>query len=118
MLGFLCYTTSTVLFYYTPLIQSQYRSRNNGEENTVRANDVAFAVHALILCVLTLSQFWHSLWGFEKRKVRLGKGVWGIVVGSVAGITLVIGMVLSMGLDGGRDAGSWAWIDVVSTYGS
>ena len=118
VLGFLCYTTSTVLFYYSPLIQSQYRSRNNGEENTVRANDVAFAVHALILCVLTLSQFSHSFWGFEKRKVRLGKGVWGIVVGSVAGIALVIGMVLSMGLDGGRDAGSWAWIDVVSIYGS
>ena len=49
--------------------------------------------------------------------MRLGKGVWGIVVGSVAGIALVIGMVLSMGLDGGRDAGSWAWIDVVSIYG-
>lgn len=50
--------------------------------------------------------------------MRLGKGVWGIFVGSVAGIALVIGMVLSMGLDGGRDAGSWAWIDVVSIYGS
>lgn len=66
---------------------------------------------------MTLSQFWPSLWGFEKRKVRLGKGVWGIVVGCVAGIAWVIGMVMRKGLDGGRDAGSWAWIDVVSKIG-
>ncbi|KAL9124970.1 MAG: hypothetical protein Q9175_008150, partial [Cornicularia normoerica] len=117
VLGFLCYTTSTALFYYSPLIQSQYRTRNNGEENTVRGNDVAFAVHALVLCIMTLSQFWPSLWGFEKRKVRLGKGVWGIVVGCVAGIAWVIGMAMRKGLDGGRDAGSWAWIDVVYAVG-
>lgn len=47
--------------------------------------------------------------------MRVGKGVWGIVVGCVVGIALVIGMVLGKGLDGGRDAGSWAWIDVVSS---
>ena len=114
VLGFLCYTTSTLLFYYSPLIQSQYRTRNNGEDNTVRANDVAFAMHALVLCVLTWSQFWTYLWGFERRKVRLGKGVWGIVVGCVIGVAWVVGMVKKKGLDGGNDAYSWAWIDVVS----
>ena len=46
--------------------------------------------------------------------MRIGKGVWGIVVGCVLGIAVVIGMVETTGLDGGRDAGSWAWIDVVS----
>ena len=50
--------------------------------------------------------------------MRLGKGVWGIVVGCVLGIAIVIGMVATTGLDGGRDAGSWAWIDVVSQPGS
>lgn len=50
--------------------------------------------------------------------MRVGKGVWGIVVGCVVGIALVIGMVLGKGLDGGRDAGSWAWIDVVSISSS
>ncbi|KAF6230087.1 hypothetical protein HO133_004426 [Letharia lupina] len=117
VLGFFCYTTSTVCFYYSPLIQSQYRTRNNGEENTVRANDVAFAVHALALCILTLSQFWHSLWGFESRKARPGMGVWGIVVGCIVGIGWVIGMVMGKGLDSGRDPKSWAWIDVVYAFG-
>lgn len=63
-----------------------------------------------------MSQFWASLWGFEKRNVRLGKGVWGIVVGCVVGIAWVIGMVMRKGLDGGRDAWSWAWIDLVSSF--
>lgn len=117
VLGFLCYTTSTLLFYYSPLIKSQYRTRNNGEENTVRANDVAFAVHALVLCVLTISQFWPYLWGFEKSKASVGKGVWAIVVACIVGIVWVIGMVMRQGLDGGRDAGSWAWIDVVYAFG-
>ncbi|KAM0799245.1 cystinosin [Usnea florida] len=117
VLGFLCYTISTLLFYYSPLIQSQYRTRNNGEDNTVRANDVAFAVHAQVLCILTLSQFWHTLWGFEKRKVKLGKSVWGVLICCTSGIIWVVSMVMRKGLDGGKDAGSWAWLDVVYAVG-
>lgn len=49
--------------------------------------------------------------------MKLGRGIWGIAVGCVFGIAWVIGMVMSKGLDGGRDAGSWAWIDVVSRFG-
>ena len=48
--------------------------------------------------------------------MRLGKGVWGIGVGCVVGVALVVVMVLSKGLDGGRDPASWAWIDVVSRF--
>ena len=44
--------------------------------------------------------------------------MWAIGVGCVSGIALVIAMVMSKGLDGGRDAGSWAWIDVVSQSSS
>ena len=48
--------------------------------------------------------------------MRVGKGVWGIVVGCGVGVAWVVGMVLRKGLDGGRDAGSWAWIDCVSGF--
>ena len=78
---------------------------------------MAFALHALVLCILTWSQFWPSLWRFEKRKVRLGKGVWGIILGCFIGIAWVVGMVKRKGLDDGNDAYSWAWIDVVSILG-
>ncbi|KAG0366254.1 hypothetical protein BGZ54_005602 [Gamsiella multidivaricata] len=39
-----------------PEIQKEYRRRNAGQDNLVRANDVLFAVHALILSTFTLSQ--------------------------------------------------------------
>ena len=39
-------------------------------------------------------------------------------MGSVLGIAIVIGIVAKTGLNGGRDAGAWAWIDVVSQSSS
>lgn len=116
VLGFTCYTISTTTLYSSTLIRDQYRSRHNGTPNTTRGNDVAFAVHALLISAVTLSQFWSRLWGFEKRRFRLlvGTGVWGLVVGSVIAVGCVIGVVLVKGRDGGRDPEGWAWIDVVS----
>ena len=102
------------MFYYSSLIQEEYRQRHNGEENTVRGNDVAFAVHALVLCCIILSQFWSWLWGFDKggRRgggARVGNVIWGIVGGSLLYVAWVMTNVLR---DGG--AGTWQWIDFVS----
>lgn len=79
-------------------------------------NDVAFAIHALVLSVITLSQFWTRLWGFERRVpfVKLvGCGVWGLFTGAAVAIASVVVLVLVRGKDGGRDPTGWAWIDVV-----
>ena len=107
VLGFASYTFSTVAFYTSDRIQSQYKERHGGEPNTVRGNDVAFALHALLLCLVTLSQFWPRLWGFESRKWKVGKGIWGIVIGCTVGIAWTVLMVIA---GGGR---GWQWIDVV-----
>ena len=108
--GFSCYTFSTLAFYSSSSIQQQYRQRHNGEVNTVRENDVAFAVHALVLSAATLSQFWSRLWGFERRKCRVGKGIWAIVLGCCLAVVWTIGMVVREGDQG------WEWIDVVSRH--
>ncbi|KAL2041472.1 hypothetical protein N7G274_005854 [Stereocaulon virgatum] len=120
VLGFACYSVSTTLLYTSPLIRSQYRERHNGVPNTVAGNDVAFAMHALLLSVITLSQFWTRLWGFERRVpfVKLvGCGVWGLLTGAMVAIASVVVLVLVRGKDGGSDATSWAWIDVVNAVG-
>ncbi|KAF9209066.1 hypothetical protein BGZ49_006475 [Haplosporangium sp. Z 27] len=39
-------------------VQEEYKRRNDGQENLVRANDVFFALHALILSTFTLAQTW------------------------------------------------------------
>ena len=67
--GFICYTTYNVALYFNPMIQRQYDARQPPQEDDhhyhssasttkipIQANDVAFAVHALILCTILLFQ--------------------------------------------------------------
>ncbi|KAF9917611.1 hypothetical protein BX616_000446 [Lobosporangium transversale] len=54
--GFLCYSIFNLTFFFSSEVQEEYRKRNGGQDNLVRANDVFFAVHALILSSLTLFQ--------------------------------------------------------------
>lgn len=114
VVGFTSLFLQYTAFYYSPLIRSQYRARNNGEETTTRFNDVLFAVHAVLASSIILSQFWHGLWGFEKREWKLSKVVSGIVGLCVLAVGIAIGLVVAEGKDGGRDPTAWAWIDVVS----
>jgi cystinosin len=55
VLGFACYTAYTVSLYWSSAMQELYRERY-GSEVTVQSNDVAFAIHALILSSITLVQ--------------------------------------------------------------
>lgn len=113
VLGFSCYSLSTLLFYFSSTVQAQYRLRNNNEDNTVRSNDVAFAVHALLLSVITLSQFSSWLWGFERRTCRVGRGVEGLIAVSLITVAWVIFMIIAKGGDWQRHRETWAWLDLV-----
>lgn len=122
-LGFMCYFTSTAAMYFSPLIRAQYAARNPASPvPTVRGNDVAFAGHALIICFVLLSMFSRSIWGFEQGAIgsgwRVGKGISGVMIGCVVGVTFMVGLVVVKGSDGGRDPESYAWIDVVSLAAS
>ncbi|RKF56833.1 Cystinosin-like protein [Golovinomyces cichoracearum] len=73
VLGFLAYLIYITVFYFSDEIRSQYALRNNGLMPTVQPNDLAFAAHAFILSLVTLSQHTHySWWRFEKPKTSLG----------------------------------------------
>ncbi|KAI9817995.1 MAG: hypothetical protein M1832_004516 [Thelocarpon impressellum] len=117
VLGFFAYAVSTAAFLYSPLIRAQYAARNPvSPEPTVRPNDLAFAVHAVVLSVLTYSQFF--CWGLKReRGQRVSNPILGIVVGCVLGVGLVVFLVATRGVDGGRDASGWAWIDVIYALG-
>ncbi|MCJ1468865.1 hypothetical protein MMC07_007495 [Pseudocyphellaria aurata] len=121
-LGFSAYTLSTSAMYFSPLIRAQYASRNPASPvPTVRANDVAFAGHALIMCFVTLSTFVKPIWGFEQEPPRtgwrVGKVIIAVMVGCVIGVVWMVGLVLVKGKDGGRDPNGFAWIDVVEAVG-
>ena len=56
IVGFACYTVFNLLFYYSPTVQEDYRSENDGHENKVQFNDVLFALHAVAATSFTISQ--------------------------------------------------------------
>lgn len=117
VLGFFCYSISTTSFLYSPLIRQQYATRNPlAPESTVRFNDVAFAIHALTLCLITYSQFWPKLWGFKCGKTqRMSRPIAGVFWGGILAVVISISLVLLTGKDAGQDPRKWAWIDVVRT---
>lgn len=82
----------------------------------MRVNDLAFAVHAVVLSSLLYSQFFPKIWGFKvSRHQKASKPVKGIFWGCLVAVGVAVGIVLLASPDGGYDPRSWAWIDVVST---
>mmetsp|Transcript_41675 Transcript_41675/g.46517 ORF Transcript_41675/g.46517 Transcript_41675/m.46517 type:complete len:316 (+) Transcript_41675:59-1006(+) len=57
VLGFSCYTAYNASFFWSSTIRQYYKQRYGPDaEITVQSNDVAFAIHALILSSITLCQ--------------------------------------------------------------
>ncbi|KAG6995463.1 calcium-binding mitochondrial carrier protein [Physcia stellaris] len=114
VLGFIAYLISTVALYASPLIRAQYAARNPlSPEPTVRLNDVAYGVHAVVMSIVGLTMFSKTLWGFKQGKERVGTSIWGIAVGCIVAVFWIIGLVLVKSRDVGRDPLGWAWLDVL-----
>ncbi|CBF89833.1 hypothetical protein AN0275.2 [Aspergillus nidulans FGSC A4] len=117
VLGFVCYAVYTGTFLYSPVIRHQYAARHPlAPEPTVRFNDFAFALHAVVLSGLVYSQFWPSIWGFRvSRFQRVSKPIAGLFWGAFVAVAMVICVILVKSPDDGYEPLSWAWIDVIYT---
>ncbi len=69
--GYICYTTYTCMFYWNSTVRQMYIDRHVQDnpdgpppEITVESNDVAFAIHSLVLSIIWLCQL-HIYGGFE-----------------------------------------------------
>ncbi|KAL5364749.1 PQ loop repeat-domain-containing protein [Aspergillus floccosus] len=115
VLGFVCYTAYTSAFLWSPVIRSQYAARHPlSPEPTVRFNDFAFAIHAVVLSAIVYSQFWPFIWGFKvSRFQRVSKPVAGLFWGSILAVAVVSWIVLAKSPNKGYDPFTWAWIDVI-----
>lgn len=79
VIGFGCYAAYNAAFFWSPVIQKLYREKYGPDaEITVQSNDVAFAIHALVLSLLTLGQI---LW-YNKLKVRLSWPIPFVILGT------------------------------------
>jgi cystinosin len=119
VLGFAAYTISTACFLYSPTIRNQYAARHpRSPEPTVRFNDLAFGVHAVILVAITYSQFYSRLWGFQVSHLqRSSRPVLGIVFGSIISVIGVAVFVWIHGDSPDQNESDWAWIDVIYIFG-
>lgn len=118
-LGFASYTISTAAFLYSPVIRRQYAHRHPlSPETTVRFNDLGFAAHGFLLCIITYSQFFPALWGFAVgSRQRASRLILGVFWGSTLGVIITVLVVRTKGLDGGNDPSGWAWIDAIYALG-
>ena len=61
VVGFACYTVYNVAFFCSPYVRELYKERHGGETVLVQSNDVAFAVHALVISIITVGQIaWYN----------------------------------------------------------
>lgn len=116
--GFAAYFVSNVAFYYSPVIRSQYAARHHGLTPTVQFNDVTFALHGLILSVITTSQYFlRTTWGFSPATgTRPNRIISGIMIGCVLGVLLTLATIAaSSGV--GDPAVDWCGLDAIYAVG-
>lgn len=116
-LGFLAYLTSNLAFYSSPLIRAQYAARNHRLTPTVQFNDVVFAAHALLMCLVIFTQYVPGVWGFPRTAgTRPSRAILGLSLGCVVGVLVVVVVVLASPLrnETGYEARTaWNWLDAV-----
>ncbi|KAL2131676.1 hypothetical protein VTI74DRAFT_4743 [Chaetomium olivicolor] len=116
-LGFAAYFVSNTAFYYSPLIRAQYASRYKGLTPTVHFNDITFALHGLLLSIITTSQYFYPrAWGFTPSVGnKPSRFILGIFFGCCVGVITIIFVVLgSPDRDSTHEAGSsWVWLDAI-----
>lgn len=121
-LGFLAYLVSNLAFYYSPVVREQYAARNGGHTPAVAFNDITFAAHALLLSLVTASQyFFPRAWGFAAAAGnRPSRFILGTALGCVTGVAAVVVVVVAAGADGAAPvdpAEDWCWLDAVYAVG-
>ncbi|KAL6910970.1 PQ loop repeat domain-containing protein [Trichoderma evansii] len=117
VIGFAAYFISNVALSYSSVVRSQYAARNNGLTPTVAFNDIVFALHALILSLITASQYLlRPLWGFEPNSsTRPSRFITGIIVGSGVGVLITCFIVWAT--PSGNPATDWCELDIVYAVG-
>eukprot|EP00164_Ancoracysta_twista_P001389 GFYU01001811.1.p1 GENE.GFYU01001811.1~~GFYU01001811.1.p1 ORF type:complete len:336 (+),score=89.75 GFYU01001811.1:163-1170(+) len=87
IIGFSCYSIFNVAFYWSDKVQSEYRAHNNGKDNVVQVNDVFFALHAVVLTLITIAQCFMYPRGEQKLSwTAIGISIVGVLMAIVYGI--------------------------------
>lgn len=80
VVGFASYAFYATNFFFNEEVREEYRRRNNGNDSSVQPNDVAFAVHALVLTVITFFQTLYYTRAPGQRLSPFNRGVLAIML--------------------------------------
>ncbi|CUA76815.1 Cystinosin homolog [Drosophila melanogaster] [Rhizoctonia solani] len=80
VVGFTSYTIYTTNFFFNEEVREEYQKRHDGYDSSVQLNDVAFAMHALVLTLVTLFQTFYYPRGPEQRLSTFNRVVIGFMV--------------------------------------
>ena len=111
VLGYLCYTVYCISFFTSKKIQNMYRQRNDGMNNTVQSNDVAFSAHALVFSSIWIFQIvYYGRFNLSSPKFTLSLPFFCLMlVMLISLVVYAIGIILSN--DEYGMSGAWNWLD-------
>lgn len=105
VLGFACYAAYNASFFWSTTIQDLYRKRHGPDaEITVQSNDVAFALHALILSSITVLQIVY--YGGGLRALKLSRPIV-VVIGLILTVAATYPILVVVTSKSGRETFNW-----------
>ncbi|CAD6580291.1 MAG: hypothetical protein CYPHOPRED_001184 [Cyphobasidiales sp. Tagirdzhanova-0007] len=99
--GFLAYSMYNTGLFVSTSVRQDYRQRNGGHDPSVRGNDVAFAVHAFVISLLTLGQTF-----FYDRDAKQA-------ISSFSALFIAMTTILAMAGIFSAGFGLLAWLDLL-----
>jgi cystinosin len=111
ILGMTSYAIHNVVMFFSAVVRAQYAHRNpRNPVPTVRANDIAYAVHGALITVFIYSQFYPRLWCFTPIEgLRCSR--WSLGLTWACGGAAVLAALVVVAV--GPSSPSWEWLDVV-----
>jgi hypothetical protein len=108
LLGFIAYSIFSIAFLLSSKIQQQYRNTHNGNENLVRWNDAAFALHAFFMAAWQFGCMF-----FFKRAPGQHVAIWAKALSGV-GVSTILAALTACIIGGGDDDSIIRWLDFVN----
>ncbi|KAI1318575.1 hypothetical protein EDD11_006266 [Mortierella claussenii] len=106
VLGFSCYSAYNLAFFYSSEIQEEYKRRNNGQENLVRANDQRLEwidtlyFLSYVKLIISFIKYVPQAYINYQAKSTVGWSIYNILLDFTGGVLSIAQLILDASLSG------------------